>query len=120
MKKSILGLFLAVCLVGACEDRDDDLTTAALRIGNLGNVNFTTVQVGTKGPIFENVPAGAYSEYVEMPAVFREDTLFVQADSAQFFYEPTTVGDTLPLGLYTYELRVSPDGRLDFNFTVGD
>lgn len=118
MKKILL--YLAVVLVivhWSCEDRDDNLVGANIRINNVSALNFNSVQVGDS-IVFENVSADGFSEYKEFEMAFEEDELIIETDSATYNFQPSEPFEALPIGLYTYELDITEGGGVDFTFKV--
>lgn len=117
--KKILLVFTLVLMAAlwACEDRDDNLRGANIRINNQSSLNFNSVQVGDS-IVYENIDAEGFSEYLEFDMAFEEDVLLIETDSTQFNYQPTDTFDPLPTGLYTYELNITEEGELEFTFKV--
>ncbi len=119
MKKIIL----AVCLVGlvallACEDRDDNLAGANVRIQNNSELNFSLVQVRNDSMVYENIPSGSFSGYLEYEVAYRQDVLTIETDSMQLNFVPDSLSEPLPLGLYTYQIDVTDDGDVELTFKV--
>lgn len=119
MKRFFILLSLTVFTTMACTDRDDDLTTVNIRIQNSTAAFFQEVRVAGKDTVYENIAAGEYSEYLEYNQAFSDMSLTVVADSTTFEYESLTqLGDSLPIGFYTYELNLKNDNQLDLNFKI--
>ncbi|MFS4469463.1 hypothetical protein [Maribacter sp. 2210JD10-5] len=119
MKSTILSVLCIVVFLFACEDRDDNLATANIRIHNKSNRNFSTVQVRVDSLVFENVPSDGFSDYLEFEVAFQEDNITIETDSVQYNYTPSEAfTDSLPVGLYTYELDITEEGQVDFTFTI--
>ncbi|TKD59059.1 hypothetical protein [Flavobacterium sp. ASW18X] len=117
MRKLILSL-VVVAVIAACNDRDDNLEGVNLRIQNSSSSNFTTVTVGDERLVFENVISGSYSDYQEVVRAYQQDTVHVVADSLDLRFVPEIQTDSLPLGVYTYELSISEEGQLQFQFKI--
>ena len=120
MKKVGFAFFMVFMVLWSCEDRDDNLTTANIRIRNSSTVDFNTVTVRVDSLIFENIPAQGVSDYQEFEVAFEQDALQIVSDSAQYSFEPTELSAPLPMGLYTYDLDISDTGEVIFNFRIDD
>lgn len=120
MKKVCFVVFLLAMTIWSCEDRDDNLTTASIRIYNKSNIDFSSVRVRVDSLMFENVPANGVSDYLEFGEAFEQDVLQIMSDSAEFNYVPTDTFEPLPVGLYTYDLDISETGEVIFSFRIDD
>ncbi|MFS4457252.1 hypothetical protein [Maribacter sp. 2304DJ31-5] len=120
MKNGILSFLLIAILLFACEDRDDNLTRANIRISNKSNINFNRVQVRVDSLVFENVAADSFSDYLEFEVAFESDSIEIDTDSGQFNFVPSETSDPLPIGLYTYELDITEEGEITFTFKLDD
>ena len=118
MNKLVFSIVAIVLIVFACTDRDDELLGANIRINNRSTINFSSVQVRVDTLLFQNIPADAFSEYLEFETAFAADTITVVTDSTEFVFTPDSTGVALPIGLYTYELNFSEAGELQLNFRV--
>jgi|GEM_PF-765734 len=120
MKKILLSILVVVLIIFSCDDRDDELVNANIRINNRSNVDFTSVQIRVDTLRFENVLADDFSDYLPFEVAYAADTITVVTDSTEFNFIPTDsiIGDPLPIGLYTYELSFSEQGTLELNFRV--
>ena len=120
MKKILLSVLVTVLIVLSCSDRDDELLNANIRINNRSDLDFTSVQVRVDSLRFDDVLAGDFSDYLPFEAAFAADTITVFTDSLEFTFIPldSIFGDTLPIGLYTYELSFSEENELELNFRV--
>ncbi len=117
MKKLFLSLAVVAAIV-ACNDRDDNLEGVNLRIQNSSASNFTSVTIGNERIIFEEVASDSYSDYQEVVKAYQQDTVHVVADSLDLRFVPEMQTDSLPLGIYTYELSISEEGQLQFQFKI--
>lgn len=118
MKKWIGILTTVLILIWACDDRDDNLLGPNIRIQNLSDQNFLLVEVRNDSIQFENVTTEGFSNYVELETAYFQDTLRIEADSTQFTFIPDSIGQPLPIGLYTYQLNINEEGELEFNFKL--
>lgn len=119
MKRYFLLTIIAVGILAACTDRDDDVTTVNIRIQNNTSSVFSEVRIVGKDTVYEAIPAGDYSEYLEYEEAFREMALTVVADSIDFNYTPASEFTApLPIGFYTYELSFGDTDQLELNFKV--
>lgn len=119
MKKYFILMFLAVGVLVACTDRDDDVTVVNIRIKNSTESIFQEVRIAGKETIYKNIAAGEYSEYLEYEEAFQEMALTVVADSTSFNYTPSSIdSEPLPIGFYTYELSLEDTGRLELTFKL--
>lgn len=107
-------------ILGACEDRDDNIGGVNIRVKNMANFNFNKVQVGAEDKIHENVAPGDYSDYLEYEIAYRYAYIKIEADSTSYVLQPIDfVGeDSLNIGFYTYELDVSDEGDVSLEFKV--
>ncbi|MEM9000891.1 MAG: hypothetical protein AAGB24_11565 [Bacteroidota bacterium] len=117
MKKCVLALGVLVLLVIGCDDRDDNLNAANIRIHNRSNISFNSVQVNDS-VIYENVGGDGFSDYKAYITAFEFDDITILTNTAQFTFAPDSITPPLPLGLYTYELNISEQGEVLFNFKV--
>lgn len=120
MKKVCFAFLAAALIMWSCEDRDDNLTTANIRIRNSSNIDFTSVTVRVDSLLFEDIPAKGVSDYLEFEVAFEQDALQIVSDSMQYTFEPTELSAPLPLGLYTYDLDISESGEVIFTFRIDD
>lgn len=119
MKKIFCSIgIVAILAFMACEDRDDNLMAPQVRIQNLSDVDFVRVRVRNDSMVYENVPAGGFSDYLEYELAYRQDAVTVESDSTQLSFVPDSLSDPLPLGLYTYQLDISENGELELTFKV--
>ncbi|WP_343487802.1 hypothetical protein [Allomuricauda sp. d1] len=119
MKKVLLSFgVVLVCALWACDDRDDNLMAPNIRIQNLSNLNFAQVQVRNDSMVYENVPSGGFSDYLEYEVAYQQDALTVQTDSTFLNFQPDSLSDPLPLGLYTYQIYISEEGEIELVFKV--
>lgn len=119
MRKYFVLIVLAVGVLVACTDRDDDLTTVNIRIQNSTKSFFQEVRISDKDTIYENIASGEYSEYLEYTTAFQEMSLTVVADSINYNYSPESVfTDSLPIGFYTYQLSLDETNQLELNFKI--
>jgi len=102
----------------ACTDRDDDLGRANIRIRNLSNLTYDEVVVGAQEVLYEGVAPGDFSDYLPFDTAHEYDYVSIRAGEETYVLQPVDfVGATaLPIGLYTYELNVSPEGEVTLNF----
>ncbi len=118
MKKILLALVTTFLIVlWACEDRDDNLRGANIRINNISSIDFDRVQVGDS-IFYENIASDGFSEYQEFEMAFEEDVLRIETDSTTYNFQPSNTFDPLPVGLYTYVLNINEQGGVDFTFKV--
>lgn len=119
MKKTILPFLIVVVILISCEDRDDNLTTANIRIENKSNLDFNLVEVIADSLFYENVNADSFSAYLEFEEAFETMPFTIETDSADFSFTPENLAfDPLPVGLYTYEINISEEGEIELNFKV--
>jgi len=119
MKKIFLLLSIATLLVFACTDRDDELTSANIRIKNNSNLNFSLVEVIVDSLFYENVPAEGFSEYLSYDEAFEAMPFTIVTDSMDFNFTPSELQhNPLPIGLYTYEVSISEEGEIALKFNV--
>lgn len=103
----------------SCTDRDDDVDMVNIRIRNNTDFNFNEVRVNEKDTVYENIPAGEFSEYYEFESAPEEMGLTIISDSASFEYTPRVLAiDSLPIGFYTYELGLDEENQVEFNFRI--
>lgn len=119
MKKILLVLSaVLLCALWACEDRDDNLSGPNIRVQNLSSLNFMKVEVRNDSLVYENIPSGGFSEYLEYELAYRQDTLLIETDSTSFDFQPDSISDPLPIGLYTYQINISESGEIELTFKV--
>lgn len=118
MKKWIGILIVLLMITWACDDRDDNLLSPNIRIQNLSNQNFIRVEVRNDSMLFENIGPEGFSNYLEIEPAYFRDTLRIEADSTQFTFVPDSIGEALPIGLYTYQLNIIEGDSLTFNFKL--
>lgn len=118
MKKLFVFLFIVVLIVTACEDRDDNLMAPNIRIQNLTDKNFARVEVRNDSIFYEDVTSEGFSDYLEYELAYRQDTVRVEADSILLTYIPDSLGQPLPIGLYTYQLQIDAQGELQLTFKL--
>ncbi len=118
MKYVFAFLIIALSIVSACDDRDDNLSGPNIRIKNASNLNFTLVQVRNDSIVYENVASDGFSDYLEYEIAYQQDAITVETDSTQLSFTPDSLSEPLPLGLYTYELNISEEGQLTLNFKI--
>lgn len=116
--KKYLFLFVALSVIFSCTDRDDELTTANIRIKNISDFTFEEVQVGDQETLHINIAPEDYSDYLPYEVAYRYAFIAIKAGEETYLLEPIDfVGETeLPPGLYTYELNVSEEGTVTLNF----
>lgn len=116
--KKYLFLFVALFVIFSCTDRDDELTTANIRIKNLSGFTFEEVQVGDQETLHINIAPEDYSDYLPYEVAYRYAFISIKSGEETYLLEPIDfVGETeLPPGLYTYELNVSEEGTVILNF----
>lgn len=120
MKYSFTFLFVALFILTACEDRDDNLSGPNVRIQNASGQNFKFVQVRSENDslFYENVADRGFSDYLEYDIAYQQDTLTIETDSTEVRFVPDSISDALPLGLYTYQIDISEQGEIEFTFKV--
>lgn len=118
MKRLLAILTLALLVCWSCEDRDDTLLGPNIRIQNLSQQNFQRVEVRVDTLFFENIETEGFSPYLELDLAYWQDTLRVEADSTQLLFIPDSLGQPLPIGLYTYQLNIDEEGELKFTFKL--
>lgn len=118
MKKFLLLFLIVILLVWACDDRDDNLLGPNVRIQNLSQQNFQLVELEADSIFYENISSEGFSEYLELDEAYFQDTLRIEADSTMIVFTPDSIGDPLPIGLYTYQLNISEEGELIFTFKL--
>ncbi|GGG52385.1 hypothetical protein GCM10011414_22430 [Croceivirga lutea] len=118
MKKFLLLFLIVILLVWACDDRDDNLLGPNVRIQNLSQQNFQLVELEADSIFYENISSEGFSEYLELDEAYFQDTLRIEADSTMIVFTPDSIGDPLPIGLYTYQLKISEEGELIFTFKL--
>lgn len=114
-------VFLIVLVCFGCTDRDDSVTMANIRVKNVSNLNFDTVQVGAEDKIHESVSPDAYSDYLEYETAYTYDYIKITSgEEGVFILQPIDfVGETpLTPGFYTYELNVLESGEVQLKFVV--
>ncbi|GMN05682.1 hypothetical protein MTsPCn5_10710 [Croceitalea sp. MTPC5] len=115
----MLSLAFIFAAVWACTDRDDDLTTANIRIKNNSNLNLNLVEVIADSLFYENVDVDGFSEYLEYEEAFQAMPFRVETDSANFDFTPEQQDlDPLPIGLYTYEISINEEGAIELDFKI--
>ncbi len=116
---SLMMMVLLVIATNSCDDRDDNLVTANIRIKNTSNVNFSSVGVINDSIVYENVSSDSFSEYKEYITAFEAMPFSVTTDSAVFNYVPPELpSDPLPIGLYTYEISITDEGVVLLQFSI--
>lgn len=119
MKKWCGILVVLAILVWACDDRDDNLLGPNIRIQNLTGQNFIRVEVRNDSIVFENIVSEGFSAYKELETAYFQDTIRLEADSTQITFIPDSIGEPLPIGLYTYQLNINESGdSLVLNFKL--
>lgn len=118
MKKFLLYFLVITGLLWACDDRDDNLLGPNVRIQNLSEQNFQLVELEADSIFYENISSESFSEYLELDEAYFQDTLRIEADSTMIVFTPDSIGEPLPVGLYTYQLDISEDGELIFTFKL--
>jgi len=119
MRKFVLLVLVVVGLAYACTDRDDDLNAVNIRIKNNTETLFNEVLVVENDTVFENIPAGEFSEYIAVQRAFEATALTVITDSITYSYMPAEVSvDSLPIGFYTYELSFDEAQEIDVTFRI--
>jgi hypothetical protein len=119
MRKLILSLLVIIGLLYACTDRDDDVNAVNIRIKNNTESLFNEVLIVENDTVYENIPAGEFSEYIEFQRAFEATELTVKTDSTTLTYTPSEVfTDSLPLGFYTYELSFDEAQQIELTFRI--
>ncbi len=119
MKKVILSCIVLTIVFFSCEDRDDNVTTANIRIKNESNVNFNLVEILADSLFYEDVTADSFSEYLEFEEGFEAMPFTIVTDSAEFNFIPEDLQlDPLPIGLYTYEIQINEAGEIELRFKI--
>lgn len=119
MKKLFFSLLIVIVILFGCEDRDDNLTSANIRISNKTSIEFNLVKVVADSLFYENVVAEGFSDYLPYEQAFEEMPFTIETDSADFSFTPQDLQlDPLPVGLYTYEINISEEGEIELNFKV--
>lgn len=119
MKRFLAILVLFVAVVSSCTDRDDEVDLVNIRIKNDTDFSFTEVRIIEKDTVYENIPAGEFSDYYEFESAAEEMQLSIVTDSTTYNYSPSqAVIDSLPIGFYTYELAIDDENQIDFNFRI--
>lgn len=118
MKK--LGLIVAFILAFSvgCEDRDDVLLGPNIRIHNQSDLNFNALYLRNDSIVFENITSKTFTNYLELEEAYFKDTLRIQADSLTFLFEPDSIGNPLPNGLFTYQVNIDSLGVVSLNFRL--
>lgn len=109
------------CLVAmACTDRDDEISTVQIRIKNASNITYDEVQVGDSEEVYINVSPDAYSEYLEYEIAYSYAAIEIHSGEETYVLQPIDfVGETqLPPGFYTYQLAISEEGVVAFEFLI--
>jgi len=121
MTKYLSIILVLIFFSSGCIDRDDNLSSANIRIKNNNSFMYDLVQVGNDTLLHENVGAGDYSEYFEYEDVY--PSTFVQVDTAgtKYNFEPIDSLNTNPLspGFYTYELELDAEGVIQLKLIQG-
>ncbi len=121
MGKVISAVLLLVLVCFGCTDRDDTVTMANIRVRNVSNINFDSVQVGEEDKIHENVAPNGFSEYLEYETAYSYDYIKITSgEEGVFILQPIDfVGeDELPIGLYTYDLNITEEGEVVLEFVI--
>ena len=119
MKKLVYSLAVLAAVLFSCQDRDDELPAANIRINNLTNSTFNLLEIVPDSPFYEAVPADAFSEYLPFDTAFEAMRFTIETDSANFTYTPPDqVFDPLPIGLYTYQVSIDTDGEVVLTFRI--
>lgn len=119
MRKLVLLLIVVIGFAYACTDRDDDLNAVNIRIKNNTEALFNEVLVVENDTLYENIPAGEYSEYIEFQRAFQSTTLTIVTDSTTYNFVPSeVVTDSLPIGFYTYELGFDEEEQINLIFII--
>ena len=117
--RKFLVFFVVFNISYACTDRDDDLNGVNIRIKNNTEAAFTEVRVVANDTVYENIPAGEYSDYIAFVRAFEAAELSIVTDSITYNYLPTAVFvDSLPIGFYTYELEFNEAQQIDLTFRI--
>ena len=107
-------------MVSCEEDRDDGVTEPQVRIQNRDTIAFSTVTLGNDFLAFPTVPSGGMSDYqsaAEMPFF---STIRVEVEGITYSLDAALEGypATLPVGFYTYALRIDAQGELVLEFKI--
>lgn len=119
MRKGIVILILAVLSLN-CTDRDDDIKEVNIRVHNVSDLVFNSVQVGAEDKIHENVAPDDFTEYLIYEEAYTYAYIEIVSGEETYVLQPIDfVGETpLPKGLYTYELDITAEGEVILNFVI--
>jgi hypothetical protein len=120
MKKLLFLSIIVFTIISGCKDRDDELIGIQIRVKNVSSINYDTIQVGDDGMIHENIGAGTYSDYLIYESAYSYAYISISSAGETYVLQPIDfVGETpLPLGFYTYEIGVDPEGNVSLNFVI--
>ncbi len=120
MKRLIPLVLLVLVSVFSCTDRDDNIDSVNIRIKNVSDLSFDTVQVGNADAVHENVAPGEFSEYFSYEEAYRYAYIELVAAGETYILQPIDfVGeDPLNVGFYTYELLPVTGGQVRLNFVA--
>ncbi|MEA1786838.1 hypothetical protein U1E44_12120 [Arenibacter sp. GZD96] len=120
MKTKFFTLCMCMLFFVACDDRDDDVSLANIRIKNSSNLTFDRVQVGVEGNEYVNISSDDYSDYQEFEVAYTFNFIEIEANGETFVLQPIDFdGETpLPIGFYTYDLSISEAGDIDLVFVL--
>jgi hypothetical protein len=111
----------AVFFIGiSCTDPDDNVNAVHIRVRNVSNLLFDEVQVGDAEEAHLNVAPDDYSDYLEYETAYSYAFIEIKSDSTTYTFQPFDfVGATeLPIGFYTYELNITPEGDVALDFKI--
>lgn len=110
MKKVLIALMVSSVLTSSC-DRNDDLPNINIRLKNVSEVEYKSVQLHGYAPYLEytNIPPNETSPYRSYSSRLMPDTYFVITpnDTLNVIYEFVTVDGGLKNGFYTMELNMT-------------
>lgn len=120
MKTNFFTFLLLALVTVACNDRDDDVTMAQIRIKNSSAITFDSVTVGSGENVYLNVGPDDYSDYQAFEEAFEFNFIQIEANGETFVLQPIDfVGGTpIPIGFYTYDLSISEDGNIVLVFVL--
>jgi len=119
MKKLLFSCIVAIVICFSCTDRDDEITTANIRVKNETSVEFNLVEVIADSIFYENVMANGFSSYLPYEQAFSQMPFRIETDSVSFTFTPNdTLQEPLPIGLYTYEVDINEAGEVLLSFKI--
>ncbi len=119
MQRVLFVSLITLILCFSCSDRDDDIDAVNIRIKNVSNIPYNSVQVGGEETVHMDIASGDFSDYLEYEVAYTYAYIRVEAEETYILQPIDFVGETpLSIGFYTYELNINEEGQIELNFVV--